>query len=75
MAGLWRHPKSRMFWFRMGVPERYSARASKREWRLEDITARAGPAMTPTQEALAVVAKRVTGRWAAVAQAGIGRES
>ncbi|WP_283404312.1 MULTISPECIES: DUF6538 domain-containing protein [unclassified Sphingopyxis] len=33
VAGLWRHPKSKMFWFRMGVPERYRARVGKREWK------------------------------------------
>lgn len=33
VAGLWRHPKSKMFWFRMSVPERYRARVGKREWK------------------------------------------
>lgn len=33
VAGLWRHPRSKMFWFRMGVPERYRARVGKREWK------------------------------------------
>lgn len=33
VAGLWRHPRSKMFWFRMGVPEKYRARVGKREWK------------------------------------------
>lgn len=33
VAGLWRHPRSKLFWFRMGVPERYRARVGKREWK------------------------------------------
>ncbi|WP_158049594.1 DUF6538 domain-containing protein [Sphingomonas jeddahensis] len=33
MAGLWRHPRSKMYWFRMGVPERYRERVGKREWK------------------------------------------
>ncbi|WP_375271092.1 DUF6538 domain-containing protein [Sphingomonas sp.] len=33
VAGLWRHPRSRMYWFRMGVPERYRDRVGKREWK------------------------------------------
>jgi hypothetical protein len=31
VSGLWRHPKSQMFWFRIAVPERYRARVGKRE--------------------------------------------
>lgn len=33
VAGLCRHPKSRMWWHRMIVPERYCAAVGKREWR------------------------------------------
>lgn len=33
VAGLWRHPRSKMFWFRMAVPEKYRARVGKREWK------------------------------------------
>ncbi len=33
VAGIWCHPRSKMFWFRMGVPERYRARVGKREWK------------------------------------------
>lgn len=33
VAGLWRHPRSKIFWFRMGVPERYRTRVGKREWK------------------------------------------
>ena len=31
VAGLWRHPDSKVYWFRMGVPERYRALVGKRE--------------------------------------------
>jgi integrase len=31
VSGLWRHPRSQMFWFRIAVPERYRARVGKRE--------------------------------------------
>lgn len=33
VAGLWRHPRSNMFWFRMPVPEKYRVRVGKREWK------------------------------------------
>lgn len=33
VAGLWRHPKSKVWWFRMAVPERYRAVVGKREWK------------------------------------------
>lgn len=33
VAGLWRHPKSKVWWFRMAVPERYRAAVGKREWK------------------------------------------
>lgn len=33
VAGLWRHPRSKMFWFRKSVPEKYRARVGKREWK------------------------------------------
>lgn len=33
VAGIWCHPRSKMFWFRMGVPEKYRARVGKREWK------------------------------------------
>lgn len=33
VAGLWRHPRSKMLWFRMGVPERYRDRVGRREWK------------------------------------------
>lgn len=31
VSGLWRHPRSQMFWFRVAVPERYRSRLGKRE--------------------------------------------
>lgn len=33
MAGIWQHPKSKNFWFRMAVPERLRARVGKREFK------------------------------------------
>ncbi|WP_390901681.1 DUF6538 domain-containing protein [Sphingomonas paucimobilis] len=33
VAGLYRHPRSRMWWFCMVVPERYRLAAGKRKWK------------------------------------------
>ena len=31
VAGIWKHPKSGIYWFRMGVPERHRASVGQRE--------------------------------------------
>ncbi len=61
VAGLYRHPKSKMWWFRMVVPERYRLAAGKREWKHSLETSDESEARLRHAEKLAEIRRYITG--------------
>lgn len=61
VAGLYRHPKSRMWWFRMVVPERYRHAAGKREWKYSLETSDESEARLRHAEKLAEIRRYMVG--------------
>lgn len=61
VAGLYRHPKSKMWWFRMVVPERYRVAAGKREWKYSLETSDESEARLRHAEKLAEIRRYMAG--------------
>lgn len=74
VAGLYRHPKSKMWWFRMVVPERHRLAAGRREWKYSLGTTDENEARLRHAEKLAEIRRYMAGL-DAFAAASIGEQA